>query len=113
MRLEQQENGTSKVFFFIRYGFFILLATVLLGLKLAQATRMITIFALGGMLFLYGLYFLLGLQFKFKHLYAAMQAIYHDKTTVDIHSLDKDMKITGCFFTVIGMIGTIAFYFRL
>ncbi len=111
--MHQKENGTSRLCFFIRYGFFILLASVLFGLKIAQATRTITILALGGMLFLYGLYFLLGLQFKFKHLYSAMQAVYHEKIAYDKGCLDKDIRITGYFFTIIGMIGTIAFYFRL
>jgi hypothetical protein len=104
--------------YFSRYGYFTLMVVVLWILKIFGITGDIISYTLFGMLNLYGIYLLVGLRLKFKHLYCAMQNAYHQKMT-PYYSFDftfemgRDLKFICCFFIVLGFIGIVAIYYNL
>ncbi len=113
MQIDQMEKRPGYLACFIRYGFFVLFAVILYALKMAGASRNVIIGVFGSMLLVYGVYFMLGLQFKFKHLYKAVHNVYYHTSQYDAKRLDKDIKINGVFYAAIGIVGAIALYFRL
>jgi len=120
----RNQKGKKKNYLagFLRYGFFTLFVSALFILKLAHATTNSIILVFGISLFLYGTYFLIGRLFKFKHLYRAMQHVYNVRAPYDSAYAEEscfskttaqDLLLTGYFFTIISILGTVVFYFRL
>ncbi len=63
----------------------------------------------GGMFIVYGIYLLLGLRFKFRHLYCAMQLTEHREMTpcnsgCFTQRMKKDIKFFGYLFIVMGIV---------
>lgn len=111
------DSKKSIIYFayFIRYGYFALIVLVLWAIKKLNVTSDIFGYTLFGMATLYGIYFLVGLQFKFKHLYCAMQSAYRQRMTpyysCDFtYKMERDIRFIGCFFIIIGIIGIIVIY---
>jgi hypothetical protein len=98
---------------FLRYGFFVLFLLILGVLLLLHTTRQTVALILGPLLCAFGIYFLLGNQFRFRHLYLAMHEIYYMNKAYNGRLLDRDIKLTGHFFAILGLVGTIAVYFGL
>lgn len=100
--------------YFVRYGYWVLYILGLHILGEMNAPRIPTALIRSGMLAFFGLYHLIGLHFRFRHLYCAMQEAYYEKMTPQHFSdftrkMKKDIRFIGWFFLLGGSLLELAF----
>lgn len=110
----KQEKRIVYLAYFCRFGFFALMLLLGLGLRIS-IFKEYTKYFLPGIGILYGTYLLLGLRFRFKHIYCAMQEAYKQKMTPNsscnfTKEMVRDLLVIGSGFVLGGVVGIIVVY---
>lgn len=111
----RKERNIIYLAYFFRYGYLASMALILWRLAAIDVPANIQEYVFFSMSVIFGIYSLIGLRFRFKHVYCAMQNAYHQKMTPNnIYSfpLDmvRDLKYSGLFFIIIGVLGILGVY---
>jgi hypothetical protein len=109
MLTAKQEKRIIYLAYFCRYGYIAFMLLLLFGLRLSNFKEY-TNFLLYWMAIFYGMYLLIGLRFRFKHLYCAMQDSYHQKMTPRSSCAFTDTMVRDILILGFGFIlgGTVA-----
>lgn len=103
----RQERRIVRLAWFFRYGYFGLMLVLLFVLGALGAGREVRASLIFGMMLLYGLYFLIGLRLRFRHLYCVIENANHQRMTPGnrggfTKSMRRDILGVGWIFVVIG-----------
>jgi hypothetical protein len=94
--------------YFFRYGYIgsmIVISFLVQILGLNEFSKVI----IGVFVLLYGVYMLVGLRFKFVHVYCGLQSAYYQKMTPHrpfefTQKMKRDLKYIGIFFVIGGIV---------
>jgi len=106
---QREKNLIICLAYFVRYGYLALMVIVLYILSKMQLNPKTLVYVFSGGITLDGIYHFIGLRFRFKHLYCAMENAYHKKMTPNnsgnyTKEMKRDIIFIGCFFTIMGII---------